>query len=236
MMGADRKRSKTEDHPATSKQRLARLGRELRLARSMIEKLEAKNERLVKELEELRRSQSALGFLRRKMDGIRARVLVSSAERCTSVGRLHSTLTEAESAASGGEVVVRSRRRVGRVHFVRGEVVWVHVQDSPAGLVQRFVANCDISPDDLRAAHDQSRTTGANFLETLLAWNLVDDQELREVLRGLFTERLAEMAAWPFLQALFVPQEPSCYGSSIRFALGELTGDWGRDAACDWPP
>ncbi|MEL6543539.1 MAG: hypothetical protein AAFQ82_02870 [Myxococcota bacterium] len=131
-------------------------------------------------------------------------------------------LEEGVKSKFGGEVVVRSGDKKGRVYLYGGRVAWVTCDTISARLGDALRAYVNIPDDELRAAVVEGRRVGKGFGEVLVEWNLVEDETLRKALlehnaahfRGL-------LALGSQLQALFLPQART-YSGKLLFTLQEL--------------
>lgn len=136
--------------------------------------------------------------------------------RADGVGALAGALAEALAYPVGGEVVVRSRERVGRIYALGGKLAWATASPLPRTLGQRLAAEAGVDAEEMRAAFDECKRTGRSFGEALVAWNLVDEATLRRVLGDQAAEALGEILTWPAPQALVVPSD-RVYRANLTF-------------------
>ena len=178
-----------------------------------------------------------------KPEDILARVRV--AERLlrsfTANSSLSRALAEAREGASG-DVIVRTLRHVGRILFHEGRIAWAHVSDEPGSLAAILAGEPGISRDDVRAVLAECGSTGQNFADVLVAWNLLTPERLRALLRDWIRSKIATIAAFPLPVVFFSPESRVATGgllfdpaevlpAEIEAALG---GD-GPEAANDPP-
>lgn len=144
--------------------------------------------------------------------------------------RLHRSFTSscglsralAEACASpSGDVIVRTLRRVGRIIFHDGRVAWAHVSDEPGSLAAILADEPDISRDDVRAVLAECNSTGQNFADVLVSWNLLPPERLRVLLRDWIRSKIATIAAFPLPVVLFSP-ESRVATSGILFDPAEV--------------
>jgi hypothetical protein len=130
----------------------------------------------------------------------------------------------------GGEVVVRSGDVIGRIYLYKGAIAWVNCSGLQVRLRDTLLANAGLRAEELDAALQESQQLRQHFAETLLAWGLVDREQLWECLR-IHTARhlraVAELQEDP--QVLFVPLVRT-YSAGLVFTLEQLLeGDTPRE-------
>lgn len=159
-----------------------------------------------------------------------AEVLLSrlrlAASRCASperrAGTLREALHEALESKMGGEVVVRSGQRVGRVHVSEAGIAWAKVSGMPVrlgGLMHK--AGVALSDEDMAAVVEESRRLKVHFADVLVRWGYLDEAGARECVRAVVAEQLDVLLALPDATALFLPQTQA-YDSQLSFQLEEL--------------
>ena len=119
----------------------------------------------------------------------------------------------------GGEVIVRSEGRVGRIFFHAGRVVWVQAPGRAFSLTS--LLESDGSSDELRAVIEECRRQGTSLDEALLASGRVRGDLLGARLRAWMTEGLMQLLAEPAPEVLFLPVARRFAGQR-SFALEEL--------------
>ena len=179
-----------------------------------------------------------------KPEDILARVRV--AERLhrsfTANSGLPKALAEARESPSG-DVIVRTLRRVGRIIFHDGRIAWAHVSDEPGSLATILAGEPDISRDDVRAVLAECKSSGQNFADVLVAWNMLPPERLRVLLRDWIRAKIATIAAFPLPDVLFSPESRVATGG-ILFDPAEVlppdieteTRDHGLGTASTPPP
>ena len=151
-----------------------------------------------------------------KPEDILARVRV--AERLhrsfTANSGLPRALAEARESPSG-DVIVRTLRRVGRIIFHDGRIAWAHVSDEPGTLATILAGEPDISRDDVRAVLAECKSSGQNFADVLVSWNLLPSDRLRVLLRDWIRAKIATIAAFPLPVVLFSPESRVATGGIL---------------------
>lgn len=147
---------------------------------------------------------------------------VGAAERMLAVSggpsALATALREAE-ASPGGDVIVRDGQTVGRILFHAGRVAWIHLSSQPGSLVEVLAGA--VVPADVRAVMAESATSGRNFAEMLVDWDLIAADELRARILGWLRARLHAVLALDPALVMFVPQRRE-HGGDLTFTLSEL--------------
>lgn len=116
--------------------------------------------------------------------------------------------------APGGDVIVRSGQRTGRVLFHEGQVAWAHITGEPGSLVAMLADEPTISADDVRAVLQECAETGQSFADVLVDWGLVTRLRLRTIIRGWIRDKVQTIAGLPHLRVFFSPES--------RRATGEM--------------
>lgn len=130
-------------------------------------------------------------------------------------------LLEAARSDVGGEVIAKSESRTARIYTTGRRVAWVTASTVDTTLSGRLVVGGLIAEGDLEAAFAECKSTGANFAETLIAWELIDANTLRQTLLTHIAECLAEVFSWPRPTTMFVPCNRT-YRGSLTFSIMEL--------------
>lgn len=125
--------------------------------------------------------------------------------RSTSGAGMARALAEAR-ASVGGDVIVRTQHRVGRVIFSEGRIAWAHVSDEPGSLSAILAGEPTLTRDDVRAVIEECSVTGQNFADVLVEWELITRERLREVLRGWIRAKIATIAAFSLPEVIFSPE------------------------------
>ncbi len=126
--------------------------------------------------------------------------------RTTSAGvNLRRAIAEAR-ASSGGDVIVRAEHRVGRIIFDRGRVAWAHVSDEPGSLATILAGEGSITREEVRAVIEECSATGQNFVDVLVAWELITREQLRSVLARWIRAKIARIAAFAAPVVIFSPE------------------------------
>lgn len=156
-----------------------------------------------------------------KPDDVLARLRV--AERMLrSIGGSGLARAIAEARESpGGDVIVRTLRRVGRIIFQEGKVAWAHVSDEPGSLATILSSEPGISRDEVRAVLEECSVSGQNFAEVLVAWGLLSQERLQTLLRDWLRQKIATIAAFPLPVVLFSPESRAAT-SGVLFEPAEV--------------
>jgi len=134
-----------------------------------------------------------------------------------SPGLLH-LLKEASQGATG-EVVVRSKSRLGRVAFHKGKVAWVHV--SGGAPLLPFLKRLGIAAEDARMVMEACSKEHRPYMDTLVQWGLISRERLEEQLREELSARLALLLDSPEISNFFIPGETG-FKSSFSYDLSEI--------------
>ncbi len=126
--------------------------------------------------------------------------------RSTGTGvNLRRAIAEARET-SGGDVIVRSEHRVGRIIFDRGRVAWAHISDEPGSLAAILAGEGSITREEVRAVIEECSATGENFADVLVAWGLITREQLRLVLSRWIQTKIARIAAFAGPVVMFSPE------------------------------
>lgn len=147
---------------------------------------------------------------------------------------LQRALTEARESP-GGDVIVRSGNRSGRIMLHEGRVAWAHVSDEPGSLAAMLAGEPSITRDDVRAVLEECSETGSSFAEVLVEWGLVDAQRLRDLARAWIAGKIATIAAFPAPSVLFNPESRS-FGGDLLFAPHEVLPPALLTSPAEFPP
>lgn len=149
-------------------------------------------------------------------EDILARIRV--AERLMRSVSMYSGLPRAIAEAcesASGDVIVRTDNRVGRILFHEGRIAWAHISDQPGSLHAILADEPGITRDDVKAVLDESRASGQNFTDVLVAWDLLTPARLRELLRDWIRAKVATIAAFPAPVVLFSPEKRAATGGLL---------------------
>jgi DNA-binding response OmpR family regulator len=126
--------------------------------------------------------------------------------RSTGAGvNLRRAIAEAR-GSKGGDLIVRSEHRVGRIIFDRGRVAWAHISDEPGSLAAILAGEGPITRDEVRAVIEECSATGQNFADVLVAWELITREQLRAVLTRWIKAKIERIAAFPAPVVIFSPE------------------------------
>ncbi|MCP3136029.1 hypothetical protein [Pyxidicoccus xibeiensis] len=135
---------------------------------------------------------------------------------------VRTVLREALESQLGGEVVVKSSTLSGRIFVVARKVAWAAITGPGAtNFASMLIHERRVSREDLQQVMDECRKSGGNFCETLVAWDLLPRDSVRELLRRHLADQLEALLALKDAQALFVTQ-PRAYSSQLTFSIEEL--------------
>ena len=121
-----------------------------------------------------------------------------------------------------GELVLSNGGDVARIYLFRGKIAWIHTSSHKAFLGQVLLQEANIPQEMYSAAVKDCRKTGKNIGETLVAWELIDEETLSNCLRmhvGQHLNALLNLSG--NVSALFVPQERP-YSLGLVFDIQEL--------------
>lgn len=141
--------------------------------------------------------------------------------RTTSAGPgLRRAIDEAR-ASAGGDVIVRTQHRVGRIIFQDGKIAWAHVSDEPGSLSVILSSEPSISRDDIRGVIEECGATGDNFADVLVSWGLITRDRLRTVLAEWIQTKIATISEFPSPEVIFTPETRVTTGG-LLFAPEEV--------------
>ena len=130
-------------------------------------------------------------------------------------------LTESVRVETGGEVIVRSGARTGRLYFIRGRVAWVTASSLPRTLTDHLVAKGLANASDISAVFAECRRKGGNFAEMLVAWQLIDRDRMRAEVLEHISRAFGHIVGWGEVATMFVPYTRE-YKGSLTYSLAEL--------------
>jgi CheY-like chemotaxis protein len=130
-------------------------------------------------------------------------------------------MMEAASHHSGGEIVVSSKDKVGKVFFFEGRLAWAHVSSDDCGLARDLVEYAGLSKSDLKNVFEECRSTERNFAETLVESGFIDGPKMRELLLDRVVRCLLQMSDWESPKALFLPKHRT-YKGELLYPLDEV--------------
>lgn len=134
--------------------------------------------------------------------------------------RLRAVLDEA-SRAEDGEVVVSRDDTVGRVFFDNGHIVWAHLSTRPITVVSLFKEVADLEEDEVNGALEEAKRTGQNFVEVLVKWGLVSQEDANAALRQSFRQTVQAMFCLEEPEVVYAPGSRGSWRGP-RFALDEI--------------
>ncbi|MBK8263308.1 MAG: response regulator transcription factor [Nannocystis sp.] len=135
-------------------------------------------------------------------------------------GKLHRAFTEARQSP-GGDLIVRSGSRAGRIMLHGGRIAWAHVSDEPGTLAAMLASEPSITKDDVKAVIEECTETGRSFAEVLVEWGIIDASPLRELTRAWIAGKIATICAFPAPTVIFSP-ETRAYSGHILFMPEEV--------------
>lgn len=131
-------------------------------------------------------------------------------------------LEEALRSGKEGEVAVRAGEVTAFIHVQDGHVVWANVSSSPASMEEIVRhAGVDLDRDHVAAINEECRSTGAHFMDVLIAWNLIDEARAREAIRAFVADRVERALVLPGAVALFLPR-PRPRSERLLFRPSEI--------------
>lgn len=157
------------------------------------------------------------------MSGGRAERVERGDERFGSewVRVLLATVRDAVADGCGGEVLVRCGEASARLYVVDHRIAWVVSSEQPTTFGQRLIAQGKVEKAALREVFAECKRTGANFAETLVAWELIEAGELRTELLAQIAEALAATLTHGRAETMFFPYRRE-YRGGLLFDLDEL--------------
>lgn len=130
-------------------------------------------------------------------------------------------LTESVRGETGGEVIVRTGARTGRLYFFHGRVAWVTASTLPLTLTDHLVAKGLANASDVAAVFAECRRKGGNFAEMLVAWQLIDRDRMRAEVLEHISRAFGHIVGWGEVATMFVPSS-RVYKGSLTYSLAEL--------------
>lgn len=131
------------------------------------------------------------------------------------------SLMESVRCETGGEVIVRSGERTGRLFFFRGRVAWVTASSLRSRLTEHLAGKGLASPSDMAAVFSECRRQGGNFAEMLVDWGLIDRDRMRAEILEYISRAFGHIVEWGAAATIFVPSSRE-YKSSLTYSLAEL--------------
>jgi len=135
-------------------------------------------------------------------------------------GKLQRALGEARHS-TGGDLIVRSGSRAGRIMLYAGRIAWAHISDEPGTLAAMLASEPSITRDDVKAVIEECTETGRSFAEVLVEWGIIGARPLRELTRAWIAGKIATICAFPAPTVIFSP-ETRTYSGHILFAPEEV--------------
>lgn len=150
-----------------------------------------------------------------KAEDVLARLRVAERlVRTTGGSTLREAIAEARMAA-GGDVIVRSGARVGRVIFHRGRVAWAHISDEPGSLAAMLAVDPSIGRDEIQAVIQECSESGRSFVDVLVEWGLIERERLREIMSAWIRDKIASIAALAHPRVIFSPESRASTGNML---------------------
>ena len=128
---------------------------------------------------------------------------------------------EATASDRGGEVLLRCGEDTARVFFVGGKIAWATVSTNKRTFTEYLIEKSALKKDEVQEVFEECKRTGKNFGETIVEWELLDEQSLRNLLLRHLSECLLEVFSWPSVESMFMPEDRP-YKGSLTFDLAEL--------------
>ncbi|HUU02430.1 MAG TPA: PEGA domain-containing protein [Myxococcota bacterium] len=128
---------------------------------------------------------------------------------------------EATVSDRGGEVLLRCGDDTARVFFVGGKIAWATVSTNKRTFTEYLIEKSALKKDEVQEVFEECKRTGKNFGETIVEWELLDEQSLRNLLLRHLSECLLEVFRWPSVESMFMPEDRP-YKGSLTFDLVEL--------------
>ncbi|MCK5690933.1 hypothetical protein KAI87_16750, partial [Myxococcota bacterium] len=123
--------------------------------------------------------------------------------------------------SEGGEVIATSNGRSGRVYVVRNQIAWATTTCMKGSIVKHLEEHGLATSQDIKDVIETCRTTGANFIETVIEWKLVAPEAMRRELLAFITDRIVEIFLWEDFQTMFVPSTRTFKGNAL-FDISEI--------------
>ncbi|MFO8057975.1 MAG: response regulator [bacterium] len=131
------------------------------------------------------------------------------------------TIYEALKSNIGGEVVVRHENNSGKIFITKGKIAWVTASSLKHTFFTYLIDTSHLGAEELKEVFEECKRSGKNFGETIVEWNLMDRESLRQSLLEYITASMLEILSWPKSELMFVPQERS-YKGTLLFDLDEV--------------
>lgn len=135
--------------------------------------------------------------------------------RTTSAGPVLRRAIDEARASRGGDVIVRTQNRVGRIIFHESKIAWAHVSDEPGSLAAILASEPSISRDDIRGVIEECGATGENFADVLVAWELISRERLHAILASWIRLKLNTIAGFPSPEVVFTPEVRATAGGVL---------------------
>lgn len=138
-------------------------------------------------------------------------------------GHVAALLETTAAGGASGELVLRIEGVGARIHFDEGRISWVRREDAgPGRLVDLLQERLGLERAVLVEVLRESRTRRQAFPDTLVAFELATEEQVRDALGEQFRRQLRSLEAHNgTIQTLFVPNGRSS-ASRFRFDVSEL--------------
>lgn len=131
-------------------------------------------------------------------------------------------LQEALRSTDGGEVVVRAEDVTGIIHVQDQCIVWAHISSMPASMEEIIrLAGAQVDQEVVKAVKEDCRTNSRNFVEVLIQWRILDEEQAHSAVRAFVARRVDHILGIPGATALFLPKARRRV-ERIRFRASEF--------------
>lgn len=134
--------------------------------------------------------------------------------------RLRAVLEEA-ARAEDGEVVISRDDTVGRVFFDNGHIIWAHLSTRPVTVISLFKEVSELAEEEVNGVLEEAKRTGKNFVEILVQWGLVSQEDANAALRQSFRQTIQAMFCLEEPEVVYAPGSRGSWRGP-RFALDEI--------------
>jgi CheY-like chemotaxis protein len=131
------------------------------------------------------------------------------------------SLIEKAAHSDGGEVVINKGETVGRVYVHNGEIIWAYISTIPVTITSLFKDVKEITQDEVNEVLEEARRNGLNFVEVLVLWGFVTQDEAKRAIRHSIRQAIDAMFLLEDPEVVFAPSSRGGWRGP-RFSLEEV--------------
>lgn len=142
-------------------------------------------------------------------------------------------LRDYAAAGRSGELIVATENVEVHVYLQRGRVAWATSSRARFAFTRHLMRACGIDRDTVRHAVEECQRTRKPFGETLVAWKLASEDDVRAALKAQVTSALADLLGAFESRDVFLDRDDAFreYARELTFDVGDLIGEVERTVA-----